>query len=263
MTGRSGGGIERDFAADVSRGTVSGIIRVAAISQRTITTAFNSLSAPQDVWPGATSEVVLPTANESWQVRSTSALDAAGNTGAEAVSITALDSGYNELAVVTVNLNGTTPVAIPGGATYYRLNAAAISGINAVQTRRKNQGDIIIETAAAVPRGIILAFTGSLAQAMYTVPINKTLEISSFEIQLLNSGGGTPRGADFRLNFRNPNGVTTAPRQIDTTDAQPYALDAKTRIRVASRFDFIPQCVYTSNNNITVGVAWEGMLYNN
>src|SRR6478736_3560512 len=103
MTGRSGGGIERDFAADVSRGVVSGIVRVAAISQRTIATAFNSLTAPQDVWPGNTIEMVLPTANESWQIRSTSALDAAGNTGAEAVAITALDSGYNELAVFTVN----------------------------------------------------------------------------------------------------------------------------------------------------------------
>jgi len=265
MSSRSGGDVERDLQSDVSRGLVSGVSRVAVLSQRSIATAFNSLSAAQDVWPIAgVAEMVLPTANESWEILSSSALDALGNTGAEAVSITALDSGYNELAVFTVNLNGTTPVTLPNGATYYRLNGAAITGVNAVQTRRKNQGDITIRVVGGgAIRGIILAFTGGLAQAVYTVPINKTLEIFSIEIQCLNSGGGTARGADFRLNFRNPNGVTTAPRQIDTTDVQPYALDAKTRIRVASRFDFIIQCVYTSNNTMTVGIAWEGNQFIN
>lgn len=264
MTGRSGGGVERDFASDVIRGTATGIARVAAISQRAINPAFSSLSAAQDVWPGPVAEMVLPTANESWEIVSSSALDTVGGAGAEAIAITALDSTRAELAVFVVNLNGTTPVTLPNGATYFRLNGAALSGINSVGTRRKNQGDITIRVAGVgAVRGIIPAFTAALAQAIYTVPTGKTLSIYSIECQLLGSGGGTPRGADFRLNFRNPNGVTTAPRAIGTTDTQPYALDAQTRIRVNAGFDFIIQCTYTSVNNVTVGVAWEAHLYNN
>lgn len=264
MTGRSGGGVERDFASDVIRGTATGIARVAAISQRLINPAFSSLSAAQDVWPGPTAEMVLPTANESWEIVSSSAADTVGGAGAEAVLITPLDSNRTELTPFTQNLSGTTPITLPAGAAYFRLNGMVPIGINSVGTRRKNQGDITVRVAGGgAVRGIMPAFTGALAQAIYTVPAAKTLSIYSIECQLLGSGGGTPRGADFRLNFRNPNGSTSAPRAIGTTDTQPYALDAQTRIRVAAGFDFIIQCTYTSVNNITVGIAWEAHLYNN
>src|ERR1044071_8594902 len=112
---RSGGGIERDYDADVSRSLVSGVSRVAALCTRSIATAFNSLSAGQDIWGGVNNEMTFPTANESWEVVSSSANDTVGGSGSETVTFTILDFAYAEIATFTVNLNGTTPVILPNG----------------------------------------------------------------------------------------------------------------------------------------------------
>jgi hypothetical protein len=264
MVGRSGGGVERDYGTDANSGLIPGVVSAFALGTRTIATAFNSIAAPQDVWPGPTAEMVLPIADESWEVVSSSAADTLGGAGAEAVLIAALDSNRNELAIITQNLNGTTPVVLPGGATYFRLNAAAVAGVNSVGTRRRNQGDITIRVAGGgAVRGVMPAFTCALAQAIYTVPSGKYLSLYSIECQVLGSVGGTTRGADFRLSFRNPNGVTWSPHAIGTTDMQPYVLSPQLRIRVNAGFDFIIQCTYASANNLTVGIAWEGTLSNN
>jgi len=266
---RSGGGVERDYTADVSRNIVGGVLRVNALSTRTIATAFASLSAGQDVWPGVNSELTFATANESWEVASTSPNDILGGSGAETVTLTILDFAYGEITPFTVSLNGTTPVVLPNGAAYAWLNGAITGRTNSFAQRVKNQGDIIIRVTGGAAdntktRGVIPAFTSNLASAVYTVPINKTLEIFSMEAKILQSGlTGTPRGADFRLNFRNPNGSTSAPKSINCTDLQPFTLRADTKIRVAQRFSFISQCVGTSNNGMTVSMDWEGHLYNN
>lgn len=254
---------QRDREADVTNGEIAGENRVALISTRTISTAFTGLANGQDVWPGATAEYALPTAAESWEIVCASPLDTVGGIGAETVTLTILDTAYNPLATLVVNLNGGT-VAIPGGIVNFRLNEARTGGINVTGGRRRNQGDITIQVAGGgAVRGIIPALCGTLRQAIYTVPAGRTLNVDNVEAQILSSGGGTPRGADFLLLFRAPNGSTTAPRPLGTTDGRPYPLEAKNKIRVAEKFDFIQQCIYTSNNNMTVGVSWEGVLVTN
>ena len=268
MSNRSGGGIERIVEADISRGVYSGAVtRVAQIGSRTIATAFSGIAAGQDIWPGTATEITLASAGESWEIVCTNANDTLGGTGAETVSFTPLDSAYNPLPPVTVTLNGGT-TAVPNGAVNLRINAAACGAVNPSAGRRRNLGDIRIQVAggggaANTIRGIIPAYVGNLRQACYTVAAGFTLEIPSLELQLLSSGGGTPRGADGLLLFRASNGNVTAPRPIGTTDGQPYALEARTMIRVNEKFDFIGQCIYTSNNNIQVGFSWEGWLYRN
>lgn len=253
---------QHDYSSDVILGRIPGVTRTVLSSTRTIATAFNSVVNGVDVWPGAANELTFATANESWEILSSSALDAAGNTGAEAISITALDFAKNSLAVFTVNLNGTTPVTLPGGATYGWLNGASTVGVNTAAQRRKQQGDITIRVAGGgAIRGIMPALTGGLGQAIYTAPLNATTLIRALECQIVSSGGGTARGADFILSFRNPNGNINQPRRIGTTDTQPYALDAHTNIRVPAGFTFIAQCVYTSNNAMTVAVNYEAHTY--
>lgn len=254
---------DRDRNADVTNGKIAGENRVALISTRTIATAFSGMASGQDVWPGSTAELVLPTAGESWEIFCASAADTVGGAGAETVTLTILDTSYAPLATLVVNLNGGT-VAVPSGAVNFRLNDARTGAINATGGRRRNQGDITIRVAGGgAVRGIIPALCGTLRQAIYTVPAGRTLNIDNVEAQILSSGGGTPRGADFLLLFRASNGSTTAPRPLGTTDARPYPLMAQTKIRVAEKFDFIAQCIYTSNNNMTVGISWEGHLTTN
>jgi len=266
---RSGGGIERDFTADVSRNIVSGVTRVNALCTRSIATAFSSLSAAQDIWAGVNNEMTFPTADESWEMVSSSANDTVGGSGSETVTFTILNFAYAEIAAFTVNLNGTTPVTLPNAAAYAWLNGATTGRITSAAQRAKNQGDITIRVTGSAGdntkvRGIIPAFTGNLSNAVYTVPIGKTLEIFSMEAKILSSGlTGTPRGADFRLNFRNPNGSVSAPKAITCTDMGPFTLRAETKIRVGQRFNFIPQCVGTSNNAMIVSMDWEGHLYTN
>jgi len=254
---------QRDLETDTTTGKVSGTNRVALISARTIATAFSGLASGQDVWPGPTAEYALPTAGESWEIFCANAGDTVGGAGAETVILTILDTAYNPFATFSVNLNGGT-VAVPGGAVNFRLNTAVIGGINATGGRRRNLGDITIRVAGGgAVRGIIPALSGTLQQAIYTVPAGRTLTVDNIEAQILTSGGGVTRGADFLLLFRNPNGTTTAPRMIGTTDVRPYVLEAKTKIRVAEKFDFIQQCIYTSNNTMKVGISWEGDLNTN
>lgn len=254
---------QRDRDSDISNGKIAGENRVALLSTRTIATAFTGLANGQDVWPGATVEYALPTTAETWEIVCSSAADTVGGAGAETVILSILDANYAQLATLVVSLNGGT-VAVPGGAVNFRLNSAVIGGITPVGTRRRNQGTITIQVAGGgAVRGIIQPLTGTLRQAIYTVPAGRTLMVDNIEVQLLSSGGGTARGADFVLMFRNPNGTTTAPRPIATTDVRPFVLEAKTKIRVAEKFDFIIQCIYTSNNTITVGASWEGELLTN
>jgi hypothetical protein len=254
---------QRDLETDTTIGKIPGTGRVALISSRLIATAFSGLASGQDVWPGPTPEYALPTAGESWEIVCSNAGDTVGGAGAETVTLTILDTAYNPLATLVVNLNGGT-VAVPGGAVNFRLNDARTGAINATGGRRRPLGDITIrQVGTGTVRGIIPALSGTLQQAVYTVPAGRTLTVDNIEAQLLSSGGGTTRGADFLLLFRAPNGSTTAPRMIGTTDARPYVLEAKTKIRVAEKFDFIQQCIYTSHNNIRVGISWEGDLNTN
>lgn len=256
-----------DQAAQVLLGRVSGVTRVSLFSYRAIGAQLNSISAGKDIWGGVDDTMTFATANESWEIVSTSALDVVGSSGAEAVQITPLSFSYVQIPAFNVNLNGQTPVVLPSGAAYGWLNSAVTVGINNAAQRRRNQGDLIIRVAGSAGdntkvRGIIPAFQGGLTQAIYTAPVNATTLIRSLECQILSSaGGGNTRGADFLIMFRNPNGNITAPRRIGTTDVQPYPLDARTWIRVPSRTTFIVQCIYTSAANMTVSVSYEAHTY--
>jgi len=256
-----------DYSANVLLGRVTGVVRSSLFSYRAIPTAFNNIATGKDIWGGVNDEITFATANESWEIVSSSANDVLGGSGAERVSITALDFAYNQLAVFTVDLNGTTPVVFPAGATYAWLNVATTVGVNNAAQRRRNAGDLTIRVAGSAGdntkvRGVIPILQAGLCQAIYTAPVNATTLIRALEVQILSSaGGGQTRGADFLLMFRNPNGNITAPRRIATTDVRPYALDAHTYIRVPARSNFIVQNIYTSANSMTVSCSYEAHTY--
>lgn len=262
---RSGSGSSRDFAAAVILGRLPGVTRVAALGVRSIAAAFNSLTSPQDVWAGSATTFPLPSSAVALEVLSSSASDAVAGIGAQKVTFDMLDANYGQIASFSVNLDGTTPVALPNGAAYLRINSARTGmATPSTSARQKNIGDITIRDAGGgTIRAVIPANIGTLQQCIYTTPAASTLVIQSVECAILTSAGGVSRGADFLLTFRSADGSAPSPRRLGCTDVQPYRLDTSTDIRVPEKTDFIGSCIYTSSANMTVGLSFEGHLYKN
>lgn len=248
-----------DYAARVLQGKIADTTRVTTSGKATIAT---TAAVPQDLWPGAAVQPLIAAAGVTLEVISTSVNDAAAGTGMQAIVIAGLDINYNPITA-TVNLNGTTAVAIPN--TWLRINSARGTMVTPnPNTTQFNAGTISIrDTGAGTVRGIIPIGEGIYSSTLYTVPAGFTLAIHSLELQITTSAGGTARGTDAVLVFRNTNGFATASRKLSTTDAAPYALWADTYIPVLEKVDFWMRCTYTSNNVMTIGGAWEGHLHRN
>ena len=72
----------------------------------------------QDIW-GVAANFVYPTANETWEVVSSSTDDTLLGSGAQTLTLISLEEDYIE-KVTTIELNGTTPVIIDG--SHFRTN---------------------------------------------------------------------------------------------------------------------------------------------
>lgn len=161
--------VEKDYYTEVNRGNVPGVSMVGVVGQDdTVGTSF------ADVWMGVGS-LVYPTADESWEVVSDNANDTAAGTGARTVTIIALDDTYAQLATVTVSLNGTTPVALPNGATYFRKNLFVVATAGTVGPDGLATGNITLRVASAgATRGLIQAGNNGSFCSHYTVPLGKS-----------------------------------------------------------------------------------------
>lgn len=248
-----------DFAALVIQGKVLNVSRVTTSGKSLIASTAN---VPQDIWPGAAVQPLIGGTAVSLEVVSTSVNDTAAGSGMQAIVITGLDQNYNQIST-TVNLNGTTAVSLP--IQFLRINSARGTMVtpNAGVTQFSAGTVSIRDAGGGTVRGILPAGEGVLSQTLYTVPAGYTLVIHSIELQITTSAGGTLRGTDAVLIFRNTNGFATASRKISTTDTSPYALMADTYIPVLEKADFWMRCTYTSTNTMTVGGAWEATLHKN
>jgi hypothetical protein len=251
----SGQSQDNDFAERVLLGTVPNVSRITSLGLATIATTS---AVPQDIWPGA---AVYPfmTAATSLEVLSNNVNDTAAGTGAQQVIISGLDINYNTITS-TINLNGTTVVAVP--TQFFRINSARCALITPTTGSQTNIGTITIRDAGGgTTRAIINPGIGTSQQAIYTVPNGFLLTIQSMELQIPGSAGGTARGTDAFLVFRQSNGFYFTPRKLTCTDVQPYMLIALDGIPVTQKTDFFIRCTYASANNMQVGAAWEGHLY--
>lgn len=103
----------------------------------------------------------------------------AGDVGA-VLRLSLLGANYARLPPVDVTLNGTTPVAIPGG-PYTRVNGVSrVSGDTA--------GNVTINSSAQV-RGFLAAGQQSQRSSRYTVPTGWRLFITDLIASLLKDGG--------------------------------------------------------------------------
>lgn len=248
-----------DYAASVIQGRITNVSRITTSGKINIAA---SGTVSQDIWPGATVQPLIGSTGVSLEIVSTSVNDTAAGTGAQAVVISGLDINYNPITA-TVNLNGTTAVAVPN--IWLRINSARGTMVTPnANTTQFSVGTINIRDAGAgTIRGIIPAGEGILSQTLYTVPAGFTLMLHSVELQITTSAGGATKGCDAVLIFRNSNGFATASRKLSTTDGLPYPLMASTYIPVLEKVDFWMRTTYVSTNPTSVGGAWEATLHKN
>lgn len=153
-----------------------------------------------DMWMN-TSNLVYPTAAESWEIVSSSANDTSAGSGARTITVHTLTDGYVEQSQ-TVTMNGTTPVALTG--THFRkgLLGMFVASAGGVDQDSFCDGTITVRVASAGAVRIIMGprRTNDLGVHL-TVPIGKTIVVSQ-------SSALVPKNKDVTLQVLfQPGGV--------------------------------------------------------
>lgn len=84
----------------------------------------DTIIGTRDVWPGAANLYPFFTSTQSLEIVSDDAANSAAGTGARTLGLRLLDANWAPVKQ-TVTLNGTTPVAVPGG-PYWRCLTALV-----------------------------------------------------------------------------------------------------------------------------------------
>lgn len=120
---------------------------------------------------------------QSLEILSDSAQDAAAGTGARTIRLELLDANYDTV-IVTVSLNGTTPVAVIG--SYLRVNDMRITG--AVGSNETNVGNVTLRVSGGgTTQSYMLAGKGRAQQAIYTVPAGRTAFIFHTKVGVIRA----------------------------------------------------------------------------
>jgi hypothetical protein len=219
-------------------------------------------TVPETIWPGG-GLYPWKTAAGALEVVSSSVQDSLTGTGMGTISLTLLDANYNE-SVVSVVLNGTTPVAISG--TWLRVNAGltTVKGSGAVAVGAVNAGDISIrDSGAGTTRAIIPATKGVLRQAVFTVPAGYTLQIISQYLAFnRGTGGGATRYLTITGYIQNSSGVTRRPLDL-SCDGEAYRHDGIPGITLPEKTDFAMEVIAISADNSDITGAFLGILMKN
>jgi len=155
------------FILNVAMGNVPGHSMISLIGRNpTVGTIF------EDYW-GPSTAYVKPTAEETWEIVSSSANDTSAGTGARTVFIPYLDDDYIE-RISIVAMNGTTPVTI--NTDHFRPQSSML--VLTVGSLGANAGTITLRVASAgaVRSEIPFGDVGfSVAQDLHhTIPAGKT-----------------------------------------------------------------------------------------
>lgn len=191
MPGQSGGGWGRGVYSQAS-------IQGLPIGTQGVPNAFGWLAlgyqppavgadVPKTIYPGD-GDYPWPTGSIELQIVSDSTSDTSAGTGARVIRVVGTDIDYNE-KVEDVTLNGTTPVDIPGGATWYRVNRIFLEGVGVSE---RNIGTIKVYDKAASTK--VLAHMqpeeGVSVDGVYTVPVGVTAFPLSINSLLLRDRTG-------------------------------------------------------------------------
>lgn len=245
-----------EFLHAAMRGILPGVRRVVFGGYNQ---DVDTATVPEDVWYGG-GAIPRPSGNESWEIVSASANDAAAGTGARTVSLTTLDVNYAE-TTQTVSLNGTTAVAIPGNCRFINAGRVLTAG-----SLGEQQGDITIRVAGGgATRAMMAAPDGFLNQAKYTVPAGYSIELHSAVLGVRSLLGAET--ATLSLRLTNSAGVsTTAVRfPLFVAGVNLYRHEIAGGMvpfnRQAEKTEVTVRCSVVTQNNTVLDASVLGFLY--
>jgi len=192
---------------------------------------------------------------ESWEIVSDDAADAAAGTGARSALITYLDDEFI-LQSAVVALNGTTPVAI--AANCFRHQSTLVISAGSGQT---NAGRLTIQVAGGgAARANIAPATSASRQASFTIPAGYSLLLSSTNY-LVGRGSGPGVSATIAAYVYLATGVRLL--GLDFTISEPgVPIDVNGGIVVNEKATLEVRVNSVSHNDVDVSVLLNGLLVN-
>ncbi|WP_299081599.1 hypothetical protein [uncultured Paraglaciecola sp.] len=201
----------------------------------------------------------------SLDIASDDANDATGGTGARTATVYGLNAAI-ELQQATVDLNGTTKVALPGTwAAVYRVRAGDIGTYDDSIVGDTNIGqlDVTINVTdtfvCSVP-----ASEGSTFTSIRAVPSGHTMYVNNF-----NFSAGQNDNISVKVRAKDRMDIVTAPfgatRTIYTFDGRNANILANTNgwIRLPEKTMLFCTAINNSNGNAKVSGSYETLLINN
>lgn len=228
-----------DFQDEVSRGNVPGASGIRKFGYN------SSMSSSFGViWPldSGTPDYPFPQASALLNVVSTSTNDSAGGTGARAVLITGLDSGFSRQTAL-VSLAGTSSVATTS--SFSRVNRVTVTSVGTYGGG--NTGAITVTTTSS---NHVLAYIpaneGITQQCVYTTCSSETgyVKAIAFFPQAANNGvdvrGRVRQNADITSTSGTMGAFVTVGSIFDISTPTVNTVDV--RAVLPPKTDFVFQC---------------------
>lgn len=250
---------QSDTKLDVSRGLIIGQTRFGKFGRNEAVK-----TTPEPVSIGGVYQT--PTALTSLEILSSSASDTVAGVGARTVLVRGISTNYEEIEE-TVNMNGTTAVALAN--QFYRVYSALVvtSGTYAGTTASSHVGNITIRTAGAGATWATISVIG-LARgrsqiANYTVPAGKTLYLDGFDITVQ-----TTKIVSVMLFKREQIDVVSAPFDTMQLVREYTSIGGFIHVNLDVPLSFpektdIGFMAYTSAGTSSLSIQMDGVLINN
>lgn len=249
-----------DYAYAAVAGVFTGSGRGSALGTNP---NIDTATAPEDVWAGAELGVLngidhrlIPRPQNvavPMEIVSSSVNDTLAGTGARTVTVFYLDSLY-VAQVVTLNMNGTTPVALP-------VNVMRINGVVVATSGTfggTNIGNISVRDAGGLGAtyAYMVAGVSMSRSSMFTVPAGNSYDLLSVFLGL--SRANADRWATFSLCFQTQTGRLLKGIELPASTTVPYRHEAQHApiTVIAEKTDVWWRCETVSQNgtSTTAGI---------
>ncbi len=249
-----------DFLFEIQRGNITGYTwgdKFGRIDN------VDTSTPPVDVWNGGGVYTGFPTEVETLEIRSSSASDTSGGTGAQVVTIRKLLDGDKELMDdVDITMNGTSWVSV-GTQTYSRCSRLRVKTVGSAG---HNVGDITLRhtTTTANIFCVMPATKNTTVIMADTVPAGKTLYVARGYIAM-SRASGAPGSANVEVRVRASaaNSPFVALRDVEITQASPYFFEHNGYFIIPEKCDFKVSIADVSDNNTQFSAEYNGFTVDN